>query len=193
YLEIANIVFYFSAEPQLSITKENQTFFFPGVSIATPECERAVQQVNKENNGYKVHIKSVTKPHVGIQVTFVVDNTKCALSCESFNSINLQKGIVFRIYNKDVLHKLEEHITTPILKTASLQKPCIVIDPGHGGRDKGTMGVGIVSEKQVCLAVGTQLAQLLEGKGYSVLLTRKGDYYVPLDKRTSYADRKSVV
>lgn len=69
-------------------------------------------------------------------------------------------------------------------------RPVIVLDPGHGGVDKGTTSAQGVHEKAVVLAFARVLRQeLLKTKRYKVLLTRRGDYYVPLRKRYDMARR----
>lgn len=60
----------------------------------------------------------------------------------------------------------------------------VVIDAGHGGEDPGAPG----GEKGVCLAVAKKLANMInKEKGMQAVLTRKGDYYVGLHKRTEIA------
>lgn len=60
----------------------------------------------------------------------------------------------------------------------------VVIDPGHGGEDPGTLGNGKLREKDVVLDISKRLEKALAGRGgYRVHLTRKGDYFVPLAKR----------
>ncbi|WP_312019192.1 N-acetylmuramoyl-L-alanine amidase family protein, partial [Bacillus paralicheniformis] len=50
----------------------------------------------------------------------------------------------------------------------------IILDPGHGGKDPGTVK-GSVSEKSITLKVSTQVKQLLENAGAKVYMTRTGD------------------
>ena len=64
-----------------------------------------------------------------------------------------------------------------------------MIDCGHGGSDAGTVGCNAVTEKEITLAVGRELAQLLEKNDIRVVLTRSDDSTVALDDRTSYANR----
>lgn len=66
----------------------------------------------------------------------------------------------------------------------------IVIDPGHGGKDSGAIGPNGLMEKEVVLDLANRLKKMLEEKdpSLSILLTRDGDYFVPLDKRTSFAN-----
>ncbi len=52
--------------------------------------------------------------------------------------------------------------------------PIVVLDPGHGGPDPGT--VGYVVEKQVTLDLALRVKKILEAKGVEVVLTRDGDY-----------------
>ena len=64
----------------------------------------------------------------------------------------------------------------------------IVIDPGHGGEDPGAMGRRGTKEKDVVLAIGKKLRDVLNnGEGTSAFLTREGDYYVPFKKRVGIA------
>lgn len=63
----------------------------------------------------------------------------------------------------------------------------VVIDPGHGGQDSGTMKAGMV-EKELTLDVAHRVERLLQQRGLAVLLTRTDDTYVPLEGRTSVAN-----
>ncbi len=64
------------------------------------------------------------------------------------------------------------------------EKRVIVIDPGHGGRDPGAIGYGGLKEKNVNLAIAKKVAWYLRRDGrFRVILTRKGDRFVPLHRR----------
>jgi N-acetylmuramoyl-L-alanine amidase len=64
----------------------------------------------------------------------------------------------------------------------------IVIDPGHGGEDPGAIGPKRTLEKDVVFRVGEKLAYLLhQGNEVKAFLTRKGDYFVPLEERAKIA------
>jgi N-acetylmuramoyl-L-alanine amidase len=64
-------------------------------------------------------------------------------------------------------------------------KPVIVIDPGHGGADWGaTDGI---KEKDAVMAIGVQVAAILEAHGIKAILTRNGDYFIGLDRRVEIA------
>jgi len=65
----------------------------------------------------------------------------------------------------------------------------VVIDPGHGGIDRGAIGPDGLKEKDLTLMVAKRLATILKNKyGFMVALTREDDTYVPLEKRTAMAN-----
>jgi N-acetylmuramoyl-L-alanine amidase len=68
----------------------------------------------------------------------------------------------------------------------------VVIDPGHGGADEGTVyrhGRARVAEKTVTLSLARKVAHQLMARGFNVSLTRNSDIEVPLPDRTSLANR----
>ena len=65
----------------------------------------------------------------------------------------------------------------------------ITIDPGHGGEDTGGAGPLRVPEKDIVLAIGLKVANLLKTKGATVTLTRSTDLEVPLPERSAINDR----
>ena len=72
---------------------------------------------------------------------------------------------------------------TPIIQ------PIVVLDPGHGGpSDTGAVGHGGLMEKDVNLAVARAAQIEMEARGISLVLTRTGDYGVPLANRAVFAD-----
>ena len=69
----------------------------------------------------------------------------------------------------------------------------IVIDPGHGGHDTGTIGPTGLCEKDLVLDVAIRLKKLLEAKtGAEVILTRADDTFIPLEERTAIANEKAA-
>ncbi len=66
----------------------------------------------------------------------------------------------------------------------------VYIDAGHGGEDSGARGSGGVLEKHVTLAVAKNLAaELNKNPGLRALLTRDGDFFIPLHERYQIAER----
>jgi N-acetylmuramoyl-L-alanine amidase len=71
-------------------------------------------------------------------------------------------------------------------------KPVVVIDPGHGGVDPGTIGAG-VREKDVVLAVSQHVRTALEESGrYEVHMTRSTDDFISLDERLAFSRQKAA-
>ncbi|MDQ3314902.1 MAG: N-acetylmuramoyl-L-alanine amidase [Verrucomicrobiota bacterium] len=70
----------------------------------------------------------------------------------------------------------------------------VVIDPGHGGPEKGA-GSSYGNEKDFTLDVALKLRPLLQAKGYNVVMTRDRDMLVPLHERARIANatRDSVL
>jgi N-acetylmuramoyl-L-alanine amidase len=91
----------------------------------------------------------------------------------------------------------------PVIKaTAKTKEPAkttvsgirkIVLDPGHGGKDPGAIGIGGVTEKDLVLSIAKKLAvRLTRELGIQVILTRKDDRYVPLEDRTATANAEDA-
>lgn len=70
----------------------------------------------------------------------------------------------------------------------SLEGYNIVLDPGHGGKDPGSIGLGDVEEKDVILSTAEHVAQSLRDAGANVTLTRSEDYFVSLDERVNISE-----
>ena len=66
----------------------------------------------------------------------------------------------------------------------------IVVDPGHGGHDPGAVGPSGLQEKDVVLAIGLKLRELLRDElGLDVVMTRSTDVFIPLEERTAIANK----
>ena len=72
----------------------------------------------------------------------------------------------------------------------------IVIDPGHGGKDSGTMGTKRykIYEKHVALAVSLKLGEYIQKTfpEINVIYTRKTDVFLELNERTEIANKKNA-
>jgi N-acetylmuramoyl-L-alanine amidase len=76
----------------------------------------------------------------------------------------------------------------PLLPSSMRRVRTVVLDPGHGGRDPGAIGVGGVREKDVTLSMAHALQKDLEARGFRVVLTRHGDETLSLEDRTARAE-----
>lgn len=69
----------------------------------------------------------------------------------------------------------------------------IVIDPGHGGKDSGALGLRQTEEKDITLKVGLKLKELLRKQpGVRVLMTRDRDIFIELEERAKFANRHNA-
>ncbi len=77
-----------------------------------------------------------------------------------------------------------------LIRALGLKIGKIVIDPGHGGHDTGTIGPNGLEEKDLVLEVSRRLGKLLETRlGAEVVYTRKDDTFIPLETRTAIANQ----
>ncbi len=78
-----------------------------------------------------------------------------------------------------------------LIRALGLKIGKIVIDPGHGGHDTGTIGPNGLEEKDLVLDVGLKLGKLLESRlGAEIVYTRKDDTFIPLETRTAIANQQ---
>jgi len=80
-----------------------------------------------------------------------------------------------------------------IEKSTKKDKTIIVVDAGHGGEDSGAVGKNKTREKDVNLAIAKKLVNTInKNKDLSAILTRRGDYYIPLTKRITIAQNEQA-
>ncbi|ATU73619.1 N-acetylmuramoyl-L-alanine amidase family protein [Komagataeibacter rhaeticus] len=93
-----------------------------------------------------------------------------------------------------VAHHATAHAAHPVLHApaivgrAAQPRPLIILDPGHGGKDPGAIGVSGTYEKHVAEAAASELQRQLEASGrYRVAMTRADDRFIPLEGRVDIA------
>lgn len=79
----------------------------------------------------------------------------------------------------------KEQTDVPDRKKGTLNGITIVLDPGHGGNDGGTVGVRKTEEKELTLKTAEILSHHLNAAGAEVVMTRQSDTYVDLRKRVA--------
>ena len=79
-------------------------------------------------------------------------------------------------------------------KASIIEKKIIVfIDPGHGGKDPGAIGALGTLEKDLTLKASLLIAKVLnKNRQINALLSRKGDYFIPLRKRIELAKKNKA-
>ena len=86
----------------------------------------------------------------------------------------------------------ESLVPGSLTRQFGLTAKTIVIDAGHGGKDPGGIGVGNLYEKPIALGISKRVGAILTAKGYTVLLTRDSDQFIPLKERTAFATRNKA-
>jgi N-acetylmuramoyl-L-alanine amidase len=82
---------------------------------------------------------------------------------------------------------------SPVPSPATPRRFKIVLDPGHGGKDPGAIGVGGVAEKDVTLAIALRLKQRLAAiPNADAVLTRGTDVFLALEERTARANTEQA-
>ncbi len=85
--------------------------------------------------------------------------------------------------------------TGPAGAAASARQPAplVILDPGHGGKDPGAIGITGTYEKHVAFAAAQELQRQLKIAGrYRVELTRTRDVFIPLPERVGIAQRRGA-
>ncbi len=111
-----------------------------------------------------------------------INGTLIALS-EPVQKLGWQWAIDATDFNKTI-----EPVARPAEFLKGVGTRTVVLDPGHGGDDKGTSSPRNVHEKLVVLDVAKRVKAKLEARGINVELTRENDRTVDLDAR----DRKAA-
>lgn len=88
----------------------------------------------------------------------------------------------------DLFPKSGKQKATMVKHVADVNQPnrdvVIVVDAGHGGEDPGAIGKKKTREKDVVLRIARELKKAIDAEpGMQAVLTRDGDYYIPLRGR----------
>ena len=97
----------------------------------------------------------------------------------------VEQGGNYLVSRTDVAKTIEPLVRPHRVAVGKIQT--VVLDPGHGGYDKGQVS-RYGYEKDFALDVARKLRPLLQSKGLRVVMTREGDYFVPLEVRARVAN-----
>ncbi len=110
----------------------------------------------------------------------------CKLKKGEYVQVNSINGYWAQIiYNGQEGYVHKSYLKILNLSGNPLKDRIIIIDPGHGGKDPGTV-VGTIAEKNIALKVSTLVTQKLEAAGAKVLMTRTGDTYPTREGRVDF-------
>ncbi len=127
----------------------------------------------------------------------------CDRICSIFTAEGGEKLYLNKVSNRLVLKESVVAAQKPAVEPVSTMIPIdnvwgkegikrIVIDPGHGGKDPGALGVGRVKEKDLVLGIGLALRDALKENGFIVYMTRQTDKFLSLRERTAFANQKKA-
>ncbi|WP_101773106.1 N-acetylmuramoyl-L-alanine amidase [Peptostreptococcus faecalis] len=114
-------------------------------------------------------------------------------------------GISSSVMNKiksllDSSSSTVDDTTTPPVSTnpnvpenSNIKGKTIVIDPGHGGKDSGSVGLNGIKEKDWTLITALACADYLTKAGANVIMTRKTDTYPSLEDRAVLSNKNKAV
>jgi N-acetylmuramoyl-L-alanine amidase len=132
-----------------------------------PDCAQISLKLAKEAISYKTYRK--TDPHR------ILLSLRTESSAEWNTSESLIKARGFE----------DDRVRNPV--------DVVVVDPGHGGKDPGAVGVTGLKEKEVVLDIAKRLASLLQSRlNLTVILTREDDTFIPLSERTKMANSQGA-
>jgi N-acetylmuramoyl-L-alanine amidase len=144
-----------------------------------------VQKTSRE--GFSSLIKKIEARNIGSDVEF---KFKVGSEYSTNEVMNMPESndIIITIHNK-VFSKSD-------LTKKNMDKwnfDVVVIDPGHGGKDPGAIGVDNLKEKDVALAIALRLGEIMkkEMPDVKVVFTRKADTFVDLYKRGKIANENN--
>ena len=98
--------------------------------------------------------------------------------------------VVIEVTNPGVQAAEEQRLANIAANKKKNRTRLVVIDAGHGGEDRGARGPGPVYEKHITLAIARRLADELNAvPGVKAVLTRDGDFFIPLRERYRIAEK----
>ena len=83
-------------------------------------------------------------------------------------------------------------VTPPPRSRIPNRRLVVTVDPGHGGKDPGAIGIGGLREKDVILPISIKVVQVLRQNGVQAVLTRNSDRFVSLQGRVDIAERANA-
>ncbi|XOZ34979.1 N-acetylmuramoyl-L-alanine amidase [Halomonadaceae bacterium KBTZ08] len=96
--------------------------------------------------------------------------------------------LVVDLMDLDKTRKQEQKAVLADQSDSKRRDVVVVVDAGHGGEDPGAIGPSGVQEKDVTLSLAQRMVERVDAmEGFQAYLTRKGDYYIGLRKRTEIA------
>jgi len=134
-------------------------------------------------SGAKIRLETVMNPFEFVRGSreVMINGARCWL-CFPL----IEQNGKFLVSRTDVAKTIEPQLRPHRVPNAG-KVETVVLDPGHGGHDRGAV-CRYGYEKDFALDVARKLRPLLQAKGLRVIMTREGDYFVPLEVRAQIAN-----
>jgi N-acetylmuramoyl-L-alanine amidase len=171
--------------------KLNPSVKGPSLNANSPLLRLRLQQIDPRT------VAIYVLPRAGVQVGRInqITNKSLALELRNRNGLNLPVAIprlpqrttnnprptTPRPTNPPTTQRPSPHISN--------SRVVVVVDPGHGGKDPGAIGIGGLQEVDVVLPISLRVAEILRQNGVQVVMTRRSDYFVSLAGRVKIAER----
>ena len=159
----------------------SEDFKGPQLEAGSPVSQLKVRQ---EDSRVVVEITTRLRYHLG---TISADDNSVALPIEVGVAPLPQTDAPLlppRLSKAPKARPFPSNPTTP----AKSDRPRIIIDPGHGGHDPGTVGIGGFQEKDVVLPISFDVVEILRKQDIEVIMTRDTDDFISLEGRTDMAN-----
>jgi len=199
-VELGKIVLYLSQKPIIT-THLSNVGGMQELVICLPETTAAKKWLHFTGEQYDLDhtllytmsIRNTSNDKHAIELVIHYDTRRVVPEYALFDSISQQKGVVIIFHNKALLDRIKCNERGALCVACSNFPSVVIVDPGHGGHDCGALGATQVCEKDVVLDIGKHVVQLLSCNGITSYLTRKGDFFVPLDVRTTFANKHDAL
>ncbi|MEA5583484.1 N-acetylmuramoyl-L-alanine amidase [Nodularia harveyana UHCC-0300] len=139
----------------------------------------------------------LVQPATGVQIGEInqVSNQLLALQLQGSRQTNISPPVALPPLPAPTQAQLPSPTAPPQPAPRPAPRPApktsaiVMIDPGHGGRDPGAIGIGGLRETNVVLPISKKVAEILQQNGVQAVLTRDSDYFVSLQGRVDLAER----
>jgi len=144
---------------------------------------------NVSNSGNNLRLILQIKPGCRVDSMPKEKTNRLVIDIDSKNAVNIvnPQPKTQLITNKKIISH-DIRTPQPMLMVKKSHTIAIVVDAGHGGKDPGAVGEHGTKEKDVVLGIAQRLATLINQQPHMrAILTRDGDYFVPLRDRIRLA------
>lgn len=165
-----------ATEPgQLRMAFNHEAVVAPGSQALTFDSKIIPSASFQENNGAAALVVAATLP---LMASFT--NNGRTITVEPVPQVAAQ------IQSPPSVPRPPSNFAPPLVAGApATRRYFAVVDPSHGGEERGALLSGQLAEKDVTLAFGRRLRQELETRGLATLLLRDSDSTLSLDQRAS--------